>query len=270
LRSRSSSSRSSRKHEDSHFNDDMYENFAIDNDAVPIDSSSSSEESVAKGSRKLIKGKFKERKPNKWRLEFLKRKRDAEEGRARKNRQLQIVDKVDYEAYLKKNPPDKLTLTQWSIENGKFRPPKFDKKPRFHDEKNRSQCALDVKGCMVGTGSFYQRPYGAYTFEELHAPQSRTMRVRTKDLLPPDQINRELQGDDSDEESDWLNRTGHPVFHVKPLEARKATNRSLFVVTKDYQNTKLPSAVAKEVSRRSKVQKRAAEELEKKPAAKSK
>jgi hypothetical protein len=240
----------------------------IDDDAIALELSSSSEESEKPGSRRPTANK-QCRKSHSMRVKYPTKKRTEEEKETRRNLQLQASDKVDYEEYLRKNPSTELSLTLWSIQKGKFKPPKFDEEPRFYREKDRTACALDEQGRMVGTGSFYKRPYDA-TWEELNATQGRLMRVRTANLRPSDQINRELKGDDSDQESDWLNRTGHPVFHVKPLEARKAPNWSSFVVTKDYQNIKLPSAVAKEVSRRSKVQKRAAEELEKNPAAKSK
>jgi hypothetical protein len=61
--------------------------------------------------------------------------------------------------------------------------------------------------------------------------------VRTCDLCPEDQVDRELKDDDSDRESDWLNRTSHPIYHVKVPEPKKQPNR----VTAHVPNGEVPN-----------------------------
>jgi hypothetical protein len=275
-RSRSPPARSHRKSGEAHgIDDDIYENhdesYAVQ--PAPFEASSSSEEDKApKGSLRMPAHSKYCRKSNKHRVEFLKKKRQSEEQQARKDRQLQSTCQAGYQEYLKQDndPREELSLTKWSVKHGKFKAPKFDKEPRFLNEKNRLPCALDEQGCIVGTGNFYKRPYGAYTWEELMATQEKTMRVRTQDLLIPDQIRREITGDDSGDDSDWLNRTGHPLFYIAPLAKHKEPNRSSFTIVIKGKQVQLPFAFAKDPVRRTKVQKKSAEEQEKKPAAKSK
>jgi hypothetical protein len=205
-------------------------------------------------------------------VKFLTKKRQKEKEQIKKERQQLSACHAGYQEYLNKgnNPSDELSLTRWAAKYGKFKPPKFDKHPRYIDEKNKPVCAVDEGGGLVGTGKFYQRPYGAYTWEELHATQEKTMRIRTQDLLVPDQIRREITGDDSGEDSDWLNRTGHPLFWIQPLPKNKEPNRSGFTIAHKGKQIKLPYAFAKDPAQRTKVQRRSAEEQDKKIAAKPK
>ena len=77
------------------------------------------------------------------------------------------------------------------------------------------------------------------------------MRVGTKDLIPFDRVRREAAGDDSGEESDWLDRTGHPKGHIKTLGAKSA-NRALL---DNGRAGFLPAAYATDESRRTECQK---------------
>ena len=133
--------------------------------------------------------------------------------------------------------------------NGTYIPPKFQNpdKPRWTKEKTLQPCATDDQDRKVGYGSYYKRAYADYTCEEMLAKQGRSVRVRTKDLIPLDRVKRELAGDDSDLESDWLDRTGHQKGHVKSM-GNMAANRTIL-------NNNLPAAYATDKSKRTKLQK---------------
>ena len=75
--------------------------------------------------------------------------------------------------------------------------------------------------------------------------------IRTKDLIPFDRIKREMAGDDSDLESDWLDRTGHAKGHVKSL-GDMAANRALL---NDRKGGWLPAAYALDKNKRTEPQK---------------
>ena len=161
------------------------------------------------------------------------------------------------------------SLSKWATKHGKFKAPKYSKNPRYLNEKQIPECAVDEKGCIVGTGSFYKRPYGHYTWEELYAPQEKYMRIRTQDLLITDQIRREITGDDSGDDSDWLDRTGHPVFWIQSPHKKMAPNRSSHTVSSKGKNVKLPLAFARDPERRTKIQRKSVEEQFGKPASKT-
>ena len=103
----------------------------------------------------------------------------------------------------------------------------------------------------MGHGSFYKRSYADYTCEEMLARQGRSLRVRTKDLIPFDRIKREMAGDDSDLDSDWLDRTGHAKGHIKSL-GDMAANHALLT---DRNGGFLPAAYAVDESKRTELQK---------------
>ena len=177
--------------------------------------------------------------------------------------QLQATCQVGHEEYLGKydgRKEEQLSFTKWATKHGKFKAPKYSKNPRYVNEKHIPECALDNKGCIVGTGSFYKRPYGHYTWEELYAPQEKYMRIRTADLLITDQIRREITGDDSGDDSDWLDRTGHPGFWI-PLPPKKMEpNKHSFTMLKNGKHIKLPRAFASNPEKRTKIQRISLEE----------
>ena len=87
------------------------------------------------------------------------------------------------------------------------------------------------------------------------ARQGRTVRVCTKDLIPFDRVRREAAGDDSGEESDWLDCTCHPKGHIKSL-GKKAANRTLL---NNGLKDDLPAAYASDESKRTELQKQSFE-----------
>ena len=94
-------------------------------------------------------------------MEWLTKQYRAEAAQAKKDIQLQAACQAGYEKYLTQdNGPEELSLTKWTAKHGKFKAPKYNKHPRYVDEKKKPECALNDKGCIVGTGSFYKRPYG--------------------------------------------------------------------------------------------------------------
>jgi len=138
-------------------------------------------------------------------VNWLERKHAKEAAQVKKDMQLQATCQVGYEEYLGKydgRKEEQLSFTKWATKHGKFKAPKYSKNPRYVNEKHIPECALDDKGCIVETGSFYKRTYGHYTWEELYAPQDKHLRIRTQDLLTSDQIRREITGDDSGDDSD--------------------------------------------------------------------
>ena len=129
--------------------------------------------------------------------------------------QIQLIqaDQVAYKKHCQENHPEN-TMAQklWIKKHGKYVVPAFKgpNKPRWGIKKDYVKCAIDDQNRFVGHGSYYKRAYGDYTWEELHARQGCSACVRTKDYVPFDRIQHGIDGDNSELESSWLDRTGHP------------------------------------------------------------
>ena len=101
---------------------------------------------------------------------------------------------------------------------------------RWVREMARGKPSKDRDGVPVGFGSFYKRIPGMYSREELNAKQGHEDRVRTADLIPEHKLAREMNGDDSELESDWRDRTAiDPEEHraQRETEERLAARREL-------------------------------------------
>ena len=188
----------------------------------------------------------------KERMLYLTREENKMKLQASLDKKNMRIDQVAYKKHCDlNNEHNALPLTEWIKQYGKFKPHKFGKDPRWREEKRIKPCAEDDQGRKVGHGSFYKRAYNDYTTEELLARQGRSLRIRTKDLIPFDRVKREMAGDDSDLESDWLDRTGHAKGHVPSL-GDMAANRTLL---NDRMGGWLPAAYAVDESKRTELQK---------------
>ena len=186
------------------------------------------------------------------RMQYLTREEAKMKFQAAQDKRNMRIDKVAYEKHCDlNNEHNTLPLAEWIEQYGKFKPYKFGENPRWREEKKIKPCALDDQDRKVGHGSFYKRSYNDYTTEEMLARQGRSLRVRTKDLIPFDRIKREVAGDDSDKESDWLDRTGHAKGHISSL-GDMAANRALL---NDKKGGWLPAAYAVDESKRTELQK---------------
>ena len=77
------------------------------------------------------------------------------------------------------------------------------------------------------------------------------------DLHPTDAIKRELTGDDSDLDSDWLDCTGKPLFRVKEPRVMPNCSHALITIGKGTNAIKrdLPAAYAVDPTLRTEDQK---------------
>ena len=78
--------------------------------------------------------------------------------------------------------------------------------PRWYTKRTRGKSYLN-DGTPTGFGSWYKRKPGHYSIEEFGAPRGHADRVRTADCIYEDQSKRIEEEDDSELESDWLDRT---------------------------------------------------------------
>ena len=166
-----------------------------------------------------------------------------------------------HEQHLKNNPESKVTRTEFIKKRGKYKGEVYEKEPRYLEEKHRQGCPVDPEGRICSCGSFYKRPYNAYTWDELHATQGKDHRMRTVDLCPEDRLHGEVTDDDSHLPSDWVNRTGHSPFFVPELPANKAPNRKQWRATDGQKGSKamvLPEAIAVDPNYRTYWQRQAA------------
>ena len=86
----------------------------------------------------------------------------------------------------------------------------------------RGKARTDRDGIRIGFGSFYKRCPGIYSREELNAKQGHANRVRTVDLIPEHKLARKQDGNDSEKESDWLDRTAiDPELHRAQRETEE-------------------------------------------------
>ena len=183
------------------------------------------------------------------RMRYLSRKRAAEKEEAYCSLRKQAAALAKFEEFKIKHPESQLTMTKYIKQNKLWERPKYKSKtPRWVDEKGRNKHPLDKQGEKVGFGTFYKIAYNDYTCEELICPQGLRDRPRTVDLNPTDVVKRELTEDDSDLESDWLDRTGKPLFHVEEPKPKDTPNRTYADITLGKGNNairkKLPSAYA--------------------------
>ena len=99
------------------------------------------------------------------------------------------------------------------------------KEPCWKQEKKRDEPRIDKLGQIVGTGSWYmRRPYN-YSLVEVSKKQGDKDRVRTVDCHHTDQIRRRKLRDDSEEPSDWKERTS---LSMGEWRKREKQERELF------------------------------------------
>ena len=92
-------------------------------------------------------------------------------------------------------------------------------------EKKRDEPRIDHMGQIVGTGSWYmRRPYN-YSLVERCKKQGDKDRVRTIDCHHSDQAWRRARRDDSEEPSDWKERTS---LSMGEWRIREKQERELF------------------------------------------
>ena len=102
---------------------------------------------------------------------------------------------------------------------------KKKKEPRWKKEKKRIEPYIDGMGQIVGLGLWYmRRPYN-YSRSERDAKQGDKDRVRTIDCHPSDQARRRAMRDDSEEPSDWKDRTS---LSMGEWRIREKQERELF------------------------------------------
>ena len=95
------------------------------------------------------------------------------------------------------------------------------KDPRWKQEKKLREPMIDGMGQIVGIGSCYmRRPYN-YSRSELNAKQGNKDRVRTIDCHHTDQARRRAMRDDSEEPSDWKERTSLSMGEWRKREKQK-------------------------------------------------
>ena len=203
------------------------------------------------GARPIPKGCM-DKEIRKERMLYLTKEESKMQLQAARDKNNMRIDQVQYKKYADvTNKYNALPFSEWVEQYGKFKPFKFGPDPRWRKEKKLKPCAEDDQGRKTGHGSFYKRAYNDYTTEELLARQGRSVRIRTKDLIPFDRVKREMAGDDSDRESDWLDRTGHAKGHVSSL-GDNAANR---ILLNDQKGGWLPAAYAADASKRTELQK---------------
>ena len=203
------------------------------------------------GARPIPKG-CQDKEIRKERMLYLTREESKMKLQAASDKNKMRIDQVQYKKYKDvTNKYSAIPFSEWVVKYGKFQPFKFGPDPRWRKEKKYKPCAEDDQGRKTGHGSFYKRAYNDYTMEELLARQGRSVRIRTKDLIPFDRLKREMDGDDSELESDWLDRTGHAKGHIPSL-GDKAANR---ILLNDLKGGWLPAAYAVDPKKRTELQK---------------
>ena len=75
--------------------------------------------------------------------------------------------------------------------------------------------------------------------------------MRTVDLTPEDRLSREVKDDDSQKNSDWHERTGHPLLRLSEVPKNLRPNRTKAYIFFGEEGKKyLPAAYAHEADRR--------------------